>query len=96
MLSVNAVPSGGPPRHFGKLHHRQLEALHLLLGEREADQAAPVLCHEVDRVGGHLLGGEHQVALVLTILVVDEDHHLAMPDVVDGSLHALEQLGFDI
>ena len=50
----------------------------LLLGEREADEAAPVLRHEVDRRGRHLLGREAEVALVLAILVVGEDHHPAV------------------
>ena len=33
--------------------------------------------HEVDRRGRHLFGGDGQVALVLAILVVDDDDHPA-------------------
>ncbi len=36
----------------------------------EADQPAPLLGHEVDRLGRRELGGERQVALVLAVLVV--------------------------
>ena len=84
MLTVNAVPSGGPDA-AGRLHHRQLEALDLLLGQREADEPAPVRRHEVDGVGRHELGGHRQVALVLAVLVVDEDDHLAGAHVGDGA-----------
>ena len=80
--TVNAVPSGGPPRLARRLH-RQLERVDLLLGEREADEAAAVLGHEVDRLGRDHLGGHRQIALVLAVLVVDEDDHLAGADVVE-------------
>ena len=91
MLTVNAVPSGGPGA-AGRLHHRQLEPLDLLLGEREADEAPAVGRHEVDGVGRDELGGHRQVALVLAILVVDEDDHLAGADVGDGAGDALGEL----
>ena len=58
-------------------HHRQPELRDALLGQRQADEAAPVARHEVDRLGRDQIGGHHQVALVLAILVVDEDHHAA-------------------
>jgi hypothetical protein len=59
-------------------HQRQAELVAALFGERGADQAARLLGHEVDRLGSHLLGGDHQVALVLAVLVVDDDDHLAL------------------
>ena len=83
------------PAAAGGLHHRELEPLDLLLGEREADEAAAVRGHEVDGLGGDDLGGHAEVALVLAVLVVDEDDHLAGADVVDGAVDALEQLGVD-
>ena len=46
--------------------------------EREADEAAPVRGHEVDGLGRDLLGGDAEVALVLAVLVVDEDDHLTV------------------
>ena len=56
-----------------------------LLGQRQADEAAPLARHEVDRLGRDQIGGHRQVALVLAILVVDEDHHPAGADRVDGA-----------
>jgi hypothetical protein len=44
--------------------------------------------HEVDRLGRDLVGGQHQIALVLAILVVDHDHHLAGADGGEGGLDA--------
>ena len=41
----------------------------------EADQAATMRRHEIDRIGGGHLCGNDQVALILTILVVDKDIH---------------------
>ena len=64
-------------------HHREPELLEALLREREADQAAAVAGHEVDGLGRHLLGGDAEIALVLAILVVDEDHDAAGADVLD-------------
>ena len=54
--------------------------------QRQADQAAAVLGHEVDRVGGDVLGGHAEVALVLPVGRVDDDDHLAGPDVLDRVL----------
>ena len=63
------------------LHHRpQAEARRVLLGDRHADQPAAVLGEEVDLLGGDELGGEHQVAFVLAVLVVDQDDDLAGAD----------------
>ena len=53
---------------------------HALLGQRQADEAAPVAGHEVDRLGRDQVGGHRQVALVLAILVVDQDDHPAGAD----------------
>src|SRR5690349_21112383 len=46
-------------------------------GDRHADRAAPVARQEVDLLGRDELRGEHQVALVLAVLVVDQDDDLA-------------------
>ena len=50
--------------------------------QRQADQAAPVARHEVDVLGTDELRRNHQVALVLAVLVVHDDDHPAMPDVL--------------
>ena len=42
--------------------------------------------HEVDRLGRHVLRGHHQVALVLAVGRVDDDHHAARANVLDRLL----------
>src|SRR3546814_20063150 len=56
-----------------------------------SDQPAPVRRHEVDRVGGHHLRGDDEIALVLAILVVDEDEHAAVLRLVDDLFGAGEE-----
>jgi hypothetical protein len=64
------------------------ELLDPLLGQRQADQAAAVLGHEVDRVGRRHLRGDDEVALILAVLVVDQDEHPAVARLVDDRLGA--------
>jgi len=56
-------------------HGRQLQLLAALARERQADQPAAVLGHEVDRFGRDMVRGEDQVAFVFTVFFVDEDDH---------------------
>ncbi|MNC24362.1 hypothetical protein D3C75_724150 [compost metagenome] len=42
-----------------------------------------MLGHEVDVLGAHALGGHDQVAFVLAILVIHENDHLALANVLD-------------
>ena len=64
-------------------HQRQIELLAAFLGQGEADQAAAVLGHEVDRFGRDLLGRDDQIAFILAILVVDDDHHATLAEELD-------------
>jgi hypothetical protein len=67
-------------------HERQLELGHASRGERQANQPAAVLGHEIDRLGrGHLRRND-QVALVLALLVVDQDEHPAVARLFDDLL----------
>ena len=69
-------------------HRLQPERVDALLGEREADQPAAVAGHEVDRVGGRHLRGDDEVALILAVVVVDEDEHPPVARLVDDRLGA--------
>jgi hypothetical protein len=69
-------------------HHRQVELLAAFLGQRQADQAAAVFGHEVDGFGSDELGGEHQVALVLAVFLVDQDDHAAGAQLGDDFLRS--------
>ncbi len=58
-------------------HRRQAQALAAFARQGQADQAAAEPRHEVDRLGRDVVGGQHQVAFVLAVFLVDEDHHAA-------------------
>ena len=64
-------------------HRLEAELVAALLGEAEADEPARVRGHEVDRLGRGELGGDREVALVLAVRGVDDDHELALADVLD-------------
>ncbi|OIQ64446.1 hypothetical protein GALL_540040 [mine drainage metagenome] len=66
----------GAVRRAVVLHHMpQAELGAALSGEGQADQPACMGGHEVDRLRGDMLGGEHQVALVLAVFLIDQDDH---------------------
>jgi len=56
-----------------------------LLCQGHADEAAAVFGHEVDGLGGYVLGGQSQVALILAVLVVNHNHHAACSDFGDSA-----------
>ena len=68
--TVKAVPNGDS---FRVVIGFEPELVAALLGQAEADQPAALRGHEVDRLRGRELGGDRQVALVLAVLVVDDD-----------------------
>ena len=65
---------------------RDLQRVEPLRRHRQADQAAAVRHHEVDDVRRDLLGRNRQVAFVLPILVVDDDHEPAVANGGDRRL----------
>ncbi|MCY1240971.1 hypothetical protein D3C81_1348990 [compost metagenome] len=62
-------------------HGVQVELAAALGSERQADQAAAVLGHEVDRFRRDEIGSQHQVAFILAVFLVDKDDHAAGTDV---------------
>ena len=78
---------GGAEGRLVALGHRlQPQLVAALLGQAEADQPAAVRGHEVDRLGRRELGRDRQVALVLAVGGVDDDHEPAVADVLDRLL----------
>ena len=71
-------------------HLAQPELVAALLGQAEADEAAGVRDHEVDRLGRCELGRDREVALVLAILVVDDHDEAAFADLLDRLLDGRE------
>ena len=61
----------------------QVQLLDALLREAETDDAAPVRGHEVDRLRGRELGRDRQVAFVLAVRGIDDDHELAGAEVLE-------------
>ena len=81
---------GVAPRGVVADLQRNLELVEPLGHHRQADQPAPVPRHEVDRVGRHPIGGHREIALVLAILVVDDDDHLPAAIAATRAFHARE------
>ena len=68
---------GAVHRAVGARHRRERQLSRVRFGQRQADQAARVLGHEVDLLRRDEVGREHQVAFVLAILVVDQHDDIA-------------------
>src|SRR5690606_6341513 len=64
---------GGHARAVLGRHRRQTQLPGAIGGDRQADQAARVLGHEIDLFRRRELGRDDDVALVLPILGVDQD-----------------------
>ena len=71
------------PRAVVRAHQRQAELFDALAGHRQADQAAGVTRHEVDRIRRGELRRNDQIALVLPVLVIDQDEHAAVARLLD-------------
>ncbi len=77
----------GPVRGAVLRHHQgQVELTAALLAEGHADQAARMLGHEIDRLGGNELGGHHQIAFVFPVFGINQHHHLAGTNIVNNVL----------
>ena len=88
-VSVNAVPMASLPSSLISGSSRRSRRSRSM---RDADDARAVAHHEGERLGRRRLGGADEVALVLAVLVVDDDDHLAAADRLDrlfcGDTHA--------
>ncbi|MCY1409998.1 hypothetical protein D9M71_253600 [compost metagenome] len=84
---------GGEDAAVGRHHLLQAEALAVLVGQGQADQAARLAGHEVDRRRRAFFRGQQQVALVLAVLVVHQQDHLALAIVFDDFFDAIERHG---
>src|SRR6266508_1216543 len=75
---------GAHGRRVLRDHHAELQLVQPLPGHRHADEAAPVCGHEVHRFRRSLLGGQDQIALVLSVLVVDDQQETSLADLLQG------------
>ena len=83
---------GRVPRPVGARHQLEMELLGPLGRERQTDQPAAVLGHEVDGVGRRHLGRDDEVALVLALLGIDQDEHAAVARILDHLLDRRQEL----
>ena len=67
-------------------HHRQAKTIHPFGRHRQADQAAAMKGHEIDRLRGSEFGRDHQIALVFPVLVIDQNEHPPGPRLGDDVL----------
>ena len=76
----------GGAEHRGVLLDLMVKAelLAAAYGERSAKLATGIGDHEVDMLGGDLLGRDDEVALILTVFVVDHDNKLSPAECLDG------------
>ena len=82
---------GGAERRRVLIRHlAQAELLAPLRRQAEADEPARVRGHEVDRLGRDELRRDREVALVLAVLVVDDDDEAARADLLDRLLDRRE------
>src|SRR5581483_7744666 len=84
--SLNGLGKGGAEaRRIFLGHGAEAEVVGALFGEGEADESAALASHEGDGLGSDVLGGKHEVALVLAVFVVDDDNHAAGFDFFEGA-----------
>ena len=84
---------GAVLRAVARRHGLQAQAFAAFAREREADEPAAMLGHEVDGLCTHMVGREDEVAFVFTVFLVHEDHHAARGQLGDqcgngGQRHA--------
>src|SRR5581483_8164080 len=68
------------PRGVDLDHHREIEFLRALFGERHTNNPTGPLEHERDHFRRHGFGRRNEIAFVLAVFVVDHDHALATAD----------------
>jgi hypothetical protein len=61
-----------------------------LAGQGQADQAAAVFGHEIDRVRRDLLGRHDQIAFVLAIFIIHDDDHAPLAQIFDNLFGAVQ------
>ena len=83
--SRSTVTVKGVPRSevLFSSHHVEAQFLAAFLRQRGAEDAATLLEHEVDDLGGDFLRGDDEIALVFTVFVIDDDHDPAVAEVLD-------------
>ena len=61
--------------------------IHYIRAQCQADQAAAIGGHEVDRLRRDQLGSHAEVAFIFPVFVIDQDDHLPGLDIFDYFLY---------
>ena len=81
-------------RHrVGAVVDLRLQRVDPLARQRQADQAAPVGGHEIHRRRVTHFGGDHQIALILAVLVVHQNEHAPVARIRDDFLDRRNRIG---
>ena len=65
-------------------HQRQIQRIHFLRRQRQADQPPTVRGHEIDRIGRDFFSGHAKIALVFPVFVIHEDNHFPIADIFNS------------
>ena len=84
--SMDSVEGRAVIGRVDRSHQRKGKLVAALLGQRQADQAAAVLGHEVDGFGRYFFRRHREVAFVFAVFVVDQDDLPALADFFEGFL----------
>mmetsp|Transcript_23305 Transcript_23305/g.40404 ORF Transcript_23305/g.40404 Transcript_23305/m.40404 type:complete len:280 (+) Transcript_23305:3621-4460(+) len=79
-------------------HHRQTQRFNPVGGQGYTDQSAPMGGHEVHRLRRGEIGRDHQIALVLPVLMINQNEHTAQPSLLDDLFdrrNGVGQISFD-
>src|SRR5512147_515906 len=69
---------------------RQLQLFDSLRREGQADQATGMLGHEIDGMGGNLLGSDDEIAFIFPVFVIHQDNELPLFNVSNRVFDAVE------
>jgi len=72
-------------------HERQLQLAAAIGGQCQANQSAPVACHEIDILGARMYSGHDQVTFVFTVLIIHQNDHTAVSDFVDDLVYRADR-----
>ena len=61
-----------------------------LLSDRAAEHTSSVLEHKVDLLLGNALGSDDEIALVLTVLIVDNNHKLSLAELLNCLVDSIQ------
>src|SRR6185369_3444822 len=67
-------------RRIAARHHGQVQLVTAFAGQSQANQPSAVNRHEVDNFGSNVLGGQCEVSLILTIVIIYNDDHTPAAD----------------